>query len=127
MDSNFFVENPAKKLDTEKSGFNPWVTGWEVTELSGINQSWRNCGPTMRPAPFHATIASLALRMTTVHSTIALLQIMMILPERWEFPVCFCELGPYTGENADDTEAMPYNEAEEAEMQRQAEEDSRRQ
>ena len=28
-----------------------------------------------------------------------------------------------TGENADDTEAMPYNEAEEAEMQRQAEEE----
>ena len=84
-----------KKLDTEKSGFHPGVTGWEVTELSGIIQSDRSCGSTMRPAPFNATIASLALGMTIVHSTIALLQIMMILPEWRECPVCFCELGPY--------------------------------
>ena len=32
-----------KKLDTEISGFHPGVTGWEVTELSGILPEWREC------------------------------------------------------------------------------------
>ena len=49
----------------------------------------------MRPSPFFASIASLALKMINVYSTIALLQMMMILPDRRECPVCYCELGPY--------------------------------
>jgi hypothetical protein len=49
----------------------------------------------MRATPFHASIASLALRIMTVFATIALLQMMVILQERRECPGCFCELGPY--------------------------------
>jgi hypothetical protein len=49
----------------------------------------------MRATPFHASIASLALRMTTVFATIAMLQMMVILQERRECPGCLSELGPY--------------------------------
>ena len=49
----------------------------------------------MWPSTFHTSIASLALRMVTVYSTIALLQMMSILPETKECPVCFAKLGPY--------------------------------
>ncbi len=52
----------------------------------------------MRPATFHASIASLTLRMVTVASTIALLQLMTILPEKKSCPICYAELGPFKTE-----------------------------
>jgi hypothetical protein len=48
----------------------------------------------MGAMPFHASIASLAFRMTTVFATIALLQMMVILQEQRKCPGCFCKLGP---------------------------------